>query len=324
MKAHQGCLSHTRGLGFVARASSIKRLPIYLLFLLWARYNRHRREQTLKPTVTTIHLLSDGIIKYDGGAVFGTIPKVLWEQRVKPDRWNRVSLGLNCLLVRTEHGNVLIDTGVGGKETSKNREMHGLTSSKLGKGLKEVGVTAKEIDVVVLTHLHFAHAGGCTKIDRAGKTIPAFPMAKYYVQGACWESAIHPNERGETPHHPEDFTCLQETGQLSLLDGDTEIVPGISVWETGGHCQGHQVVQINCGGEKVVFLGDMIPTPHHLALASIAAYDQYPEETLEIKRELLLQAAREGWLVVFGHGYEEKAGYLEQRNGGMTLRPVNL
>ena len=272
----------------------------------------------------SIHLLSDGIIKYDGGSVFGQIPKVLWEQQVKPDRWNRVSLGLNCLLIRTEHGNVLVDTGVGNKETGRLREVYGLSSSKLSKGLREVGLAPKDIDKVILTHLHFDHSGGCTKIDRSGRPIPVFPKATYIVQVSCWENAMAPSERGESAHHSEDFACLQETGQLSLVDGDSEILPGIWVKDTGGHCMGHQVVHISCGGEKVVFLGDVIPTPHHLALPYIAAHDQYPEDTLERKKELVDQAVKEGWLVIFGHGSEERAGYLEKRDGSVNLRPVNL
>ena len=272
----------------------------------------------------SIHLLSDGIIKYDGGSVFGQIPKVLWEQQVKADRWNRVSLGLNCLLIRTEYGNVLVDTGVGNKETGKLREVYGLSSSKLGKGLKEVGLTAKDIDKVILTHLHFDHSGGCTKIDRSGMPIPVFPKATYIVQASCWESAMTPSERGKAAHHSEDFACLQGAGQLELVDGDAEILPGVWVKETGGHCLGHQVVHVSCGGEKVVFLGDVIPTPHHLALSYIAAYDQYPEDTLERKKELVEQAVKDGWLVIFGHGTEERAGYLEKRDGHVSLRPVNL
>jgi len=274
--------------------------------------------------IPSVHLLSDGIIKYDGGSVFGQIPKMLWEQQVKPDRWNRVSLGLNCLLIRSEHGNVLVDTGVGSKETGKFRDMYGLSSSKLGKGLKAIGLAAKDIDKVILTHLHFDHSGGCTKIDRSGKTIPVFPKATYVVQAACWENAMFPSEREEASHFSDDFACLEEAGQLELVEGDIEILPGIEVKETGGHCLGHQVVHVDCGGDKVVFLGDVVPTTHHLALPCISANDQYPEDTLERKRELLAQAVKDGWLVVFGHGSEEKAGYLEKRNGSVKLIPVKL
>ncbi len=286
---------------------------------------QHQQEAVIVSSKTpSIHILSDGIIKYDGGSVFGQIPKVSWEQKMKPDRWNRVSLGLNCLLIRTKHGNVLVDTGAGNKETGKLRGVYGLSSSKLSKGLKEVGLTAKDIDKVILTHLHFDHSGGCTKIERSGNHIPAFPKATYIVQASCWEDAMAPSERGRASHHSEDFACLQEAGQLSLVDGDCEILPDIWVKDTGGHCRGHQVVHVNCGGEKVVFMGDVIPTTHHLDLPYIAALDQYPEDTLEMKRDLMERAVKGGWLVVFGHGIEERAGYLEKRNGVVTLKPVNL
>jgi len=278
----------------------------------------------VKHRAPSIRLLSDGIIKYDGGSVFGQIPKMRWERQIKADRWNRVSLGLNCLLIRTDHGNVLVDTGVGNKETGKMREEYGLSPSKLNRALKEEGLTAKDIDKVILTHLHFDHSGGCTKIDRSGKPIPVFPTAKYIVQSSCWNDAMAPSERGEGSHHSEDYACLQETGQLVLIDGDAEILPGIWVRNTGGHCSGHQVVQVNSGGDRVVFLGDVIPTPYHLSLPCIAAHDQYPEDTLEIKKELVAQAVKEGWLVIFAHGSEERAGYLEQRDGSVSLRPVKL
>ena len=133
-----------------------------------------------------------------------------------------------------------------------------------------------------------------------------------------------PNERGKSSYHMEDFSCLKDSGQLALVDGDAEILPGLWVKETGGHSRGHQVVKLNYGSEKVVFLGDLVPTSHHLSLPYIAAHDQYPEDTLEIKREMLEQAAKDGWLVIFGHGCDERAGYLEKRNGGITLRPVSL
>ena len=277
-----------------------------------------------KSITHTIAVISDGYMKMDGGAVFGQIPKTHWEKRIKPDRLNRISLGLNCLLIRTPEGNVLVDTGAGNKELGKTREDFGLSSSKLNRNLKKEGLGAKDIDIVLLTHLHFDHSGGCTKIDRTGKAIPAFPRAKYYVQEDCWTHANNPNERSYEKHYPDDFKCLEEYNQLNLLKGHYEIIPGVKVWETGGHCSGHQIVQVNCGGEKVMFLGDAVPTPYHIDLANISAYDEHPEETLEQKRELLNEAAKDGWLVIFGHGNGDRAGYLEQRAGELTLRKVNL
>ena len=273
---------------------------------------------------SSIHLLTDGTLKYDGGAMFGQTPKVHWEQHMKPDRWNRVSLGLNCLLIRTENGNVLVDTGAGAKDTGKQREAFGLSSSKLQRSLKAVGLTARDIDRVILTHLHFDHSGGCTKVERSGRVVPAFPRANYVVQKSCWEHAMEPGERGMDAHRSEDYVCLRDSGQLSLVDGECEILPDVWVKNTGGHCQGHQIVHVKHGGEKVVFLGDLIPTSHHLNLGWVAALDQFPEDTVEIKRELIAQAIRDGWLVIFGHGNGDRAGYLEERDRMVTLRPVHL
>ena len=131
----------------------------------------------------------------DGGAVFGQAPKTDWSLQAKPDRQNRVRLGLNCLLVQTDKMNILVDTGAGLKRTEKLKDDYGLNGNKLVKGLKAVGVTGGDIDVVLLTHLHFDHSGGCTKLDSAGNAVPTFPKATYMVQRACWEEAINPNER---------------------------------------------------------------------------------------------------------------------------------
>ena len=273
---------------------------------------------------SSIHLISDGTIKYDGGSIFGQVPRFQWEQHMKPDRWNRVSLGLNCLLIRTEHGNVLVDTGAGAKDTGKQREAFGLSSSRLARGLKEVGLTAKDIDKVILTHLHFDHSGGCTKVERSGRVVPSFPKADYVVQRACWDYAMSPGERGRDSHHSEDYACLMDSGQLSLVDGDCEVMPDVWVKDTGGHCKGHQIVHVKYGGERVVFLGDLIPTAHHLNLPCVSALDQYPEDTVEIKRELIAKAVKDGWLVIFSHGNGDRAGYLEERDRMVVLRPVPL
>ncbi len=273
---------------------------------------------------TSVKILSDGIVKFDGGTMFGQVPKTLWETRVPTDRKNRITLGLNCLLVQIAGKTVLIDAGVGSKELDNEKETYGLVPSRLIKGLRSVGLSPKEIDAVILTHLHFDHSGGCTRLDRAGSLVPTFPRAKYYVQQMCWEDACSPNERCQEVHRLEDFGPIDEKGQMELLDGDGEIFPGLGVRVTNGHARGHQVVLINHGGERIAFLGDLVPTAFHLDLAAISAFDQYPEETLEMKREYLGQAQKDGWLLVFSHGHDQKAGYLERRNGDTYLRPVEL
>ena len=273
---------------------------------------------------TAVKILSDGVLKLDGGSVFGQVPKVAWETNVNTDRKNRITLGLNCLLLQVGGKNVLVDTGVGSKDNDRDKDALGLVPSRLLKGLKGAGLTPKDINAVILTHLHFDHCGGCTRLDRAGDLVPTFPKATYYVQRECWNDASHPNERCQGSHRPENFLPIEERGQIELIDGDSEILPGLNVIVTGGHAKGHQMVLFNHGGERVVFLGDIVPTHHHLNLPVISAFDYSPENTLEQKREILGDAERQGWLIVFAHGHDPKAGYLDRRGDTTYLRPVDL
>ncbi|MDA0733779.1 MAG: MBL fold metallo-hydrolase [Chloroflexi bacterium] len=273
---------------------------------------------------TAAKILSDGVLKLDGGSVFGQVPKVAWENSVTTDRKNRITMGLNCLLLQVGGKNVLVDTGVGPKENDKDKENLGLVPSRLLKGLKGVGLTPKEIHAVILTHLHFDHCGGCTRLDRAGNLVPTFPKATYYVQRECWDDASNPNERCLASHRSENFLPIADRSQIELVDGDSEIFPGLNVIVTGGHARGHQMVMFNHGGERIVFLGDIIPTRHHLNLPVISAFDYSPESTLEQKRDILAEAERQGWLIVFSHGHDTKAGYLDRRGNTTYLRPVDL
>ena len=278
----------------------------------------------MKSDRAALVLLSDGIIKFDGGFMFGQVPKALWERLAAPDRRNRITLGLNCLLIQNGEHCILVDTGVGAKEPEKIKDRYGLGSSRLSRELRNRGLTPKDITGVILTHLHFDHAGGSTRLDRSGVAVPTFPAATYYIQRAAWEEATCPNERSKASYHSDDFLPLEERGQVCLLDGDAEVAPGVRVKVTGGHSSGHQMVLVNYGGERVAFLGDLIPTPHHLRLPYIAAFDQFPEDTLASKRALLEEAERGGWLLVFCHGNGERSGYLEKRNGEWNFRPVEF
>jgi glyoxylase-like metal-dependent hydrolase (beta-lactamase superfamily II) len=273
---------------------------------------------------TSIKLLTDGTIKRDGGCMFGHLPKTVWENRITIDRKNRMTLNLNCLLIQLAGKNIVVDTGVGSKEMDGLRGQYGLGPSKLTKSLKSMGVAPNQVDIVILTNLHFDHSGGCTKLDRTGDLIPTFPKATHFVQRSCWEEAISPSERFSSVYFENNFKPIDEWAQLELMDGDTEILPGLSVIETNGPARGHQIVTLNHGGERVAFLGDLVPTAHHLDLPSIPSFDQYPEETLAQKRETLGRAEKEGWLIIFSHGTDRKAGYLENYNGKTYLRPIEL
>ncbi len=273
-----------------------------------------------------VRVVSDGTFLLDGGPVFGPVPKILWERSAKPDRKNRVRLGLNSLLIRTPEANVLVDAGIGSKEPEINRDIYGHKSSKLPSNLRSQGVPPREIDFVLLTHLHFDHCGGSTCLDRDGNIMPTFPNARYLVQRAAWEEAFSPNERSIPVYGPgiDHLKTLEERGMIDFLDGDTEIAPGVRAVVTNGYSNGHQIVTVNAGSERIAFLSDLIPTPNHLPLPYITAFDRYPDQTLEVKKQILDQAEREGWLLVFAHGYTERAGYLERKKSALTLKPVAI
>jgi len=272
----------------------------------------------------SVKIVSDGSYLVDGGSLFGQVPKTIWEQHVKSDRKNRVRLGLNTLLIQTPDKNILVDTGIGSKQTENLKEEYGLKCNKLLTNLKANGLTARQIDIVILTHLHFDHAGGSTKIDRTGRATPTFPRATYIVQKACWEEATNPTERVKHFFNPDDFIPLQEKGQLSLIDGNCEIVPNVNLKVMNGHSKGDQLVLINCGGERIAYGSHLIPTIHHVPLQYIPAFDLSPEDSMDEKKTFLDTAQRQGWLIIFGHGMDQRAGYIENLNGRTKLRLVDF
>ena len=215
-------------------------------------------------------------------------------------------MGLNCLLIECAGKKIIVDTGVGPKDNYRDKEMYGLVPSRLMRSLKGLGLGPRDIDAVVLSHLHFSHAGGSTRMDRLGDMVPSFPRATYYVQRSSWEDAHNPSLRNTEAFRVEDFAPIADRGQLELLDGDTELFPGLTLVVTDGHCLGHQIAVFAYGGERVVYLGDLVPTPHHLGLTIISSFDYEPETTLDQKRAILAEAERQGHLLVFPHGHETR------------------
>lgn len=279
--------------------------------------------------VESVKVISDGRIKYDGGALFGSFSRMKWDHQVTIDRAHRITLGLNSLLVQMHDGeNVLIDAGVGSKYRDKSD--YALQPSRLRKNLRVLGLAPRDINKVILTHLGFDHCGGSTIMNRYGEYVPTFPRATYYVQSRSLEEARNPSSRrsGGMYHEP-DFRPLEEYGALELLDGNSEISPGIGVVMTGDPKIGHQIVLVQYSGERVAFLGDLIPTPHHLSPHVVSAYDDFPIQTEIMKQQILDQAVKDGWLLVFSHGHPNHAGYLierrdDQRVPGRYFRPVDL
>lgn len=268
--------------------------------------------------------VSDGTMRLDGGALFGIVPKAIWNRLNPADRRNRVLVGLNCLLIRAPGKNILVDTGLGNKHPLRRRNIYAMKAGGLTKSLRAHGVGPEEVDMVLLTHLHLDHAGGCTRRAYGDTVAPTFPRAQYLAQREDWHEATHANERSRASYVLDDLLPLEEARQLELLDGDVEVAPGVYIKHTGGHTAGHQMVYVEAGDQRVACLGDVLPTPHHLPLPYVASLDMYPDDTLECKRRLLAQAEKERWLLAFGHGLTPRAGYLVRTEGKLNLDPREL
>jgi len=246
--------------------------------------------------------ISGGWFRLDGGAMFGVVPKPLWSRVVTPDPENRIQLATRCVLIRTPAQTVLIETGYGGKLSPREREIYQAEGGEpLVTSLSECGVDPAAVDVVILTHLHFDHAGGATTRDADGTLRPTFPNAEYVVQRWEWQiaTANFPELRGSYPL--DNLLPLHERGQLRLIDGDAEVAPGIHVELTGGHTPGHQVVLIESAGQTAVFLGDLCPTAWHLPQLWCMGYDLELLLLRRQKRDLLGRIADGGWLALFDH-----------------------
>lgn len=271
----------------------------------------------------SIELLSDGSFWLDGGAMFGVVPKVFWNKLTPADEANRIELGLNCLLIKTEDNNILVDTGVGEKIDEKFGEIYKVDKSKdLIRSLEDAGLSPENIDYVINTHLHFDHAGGNTRV-KGENIVPSFPDAEHVIQRGEWEDALNPNERTQASYLKDNLLPIQEAGLLQLVDGDTEILPGIKVIVTRGHTKNHQSVLIESQGKRALYLGDLIPTTAHIKVPYVMGYDLYPLQTIETKKEILDKAVQEQWLLIFEHDPKIGMGYLEKREGKFKLRPIS-
>jgi glyoxylase-like metal-dependent hydrolase (beta-lactamase superfamily II) len=273
------------------------------------------------------HALEAGRQRLDGGAMFGVVPKPLWERRIPADERNRIPLALRCLLVEHDDGLVLIDTGIGNKEDEKFRGIYGVENAGAGgrtlleDALRELGHEPDDVRWVINTHLHFDHAGGDMWRDPAGKIAPAFPKARYAVQRGELDFARHTNERTAGSYLAHNFTGIDFT----LLDGEAEPLPGIRCLPTPGHVPFHQSVLLESNGERLCFLADLVPTSAHLPLPWIMGYDLEPLVTLETRRRLYRRAEGEGWLLVFEHDAAVVAGRLGKDGKGFGLvDPVRL
>ena len=270
------------------------------------------------------HILSDGPFFLDGGAMFGVIPRPLWEKKAAPDSRNRIRLAMNSVLIRTGGQWVLIETGAGDKLDAKRRDIFSIGAGpelRLPQQLAARGLRPENISLVINTHLHFDHCGGNTRFE-GGRAVPAFPNARYVVQRGELDWARNPSERDRGSYIPENFEPIAEAGKWWLLDGDTQILPGIELLVVPGHNRDMQCVRLTGGGKTAFLFVDLVPTTAHLPLHWIMSFDLYPMLTLENKRTWIAHAARDRWLCLFSHDEKVPAAYVREVDGKYEFDPV--
>ncbi|MBI3182583.1 MAG: MBL fold metallo-hydrolase [Myxococcales bacterium] len=267
-----------------------------------------------------LHEIRDGSFALDGGAMFGVVPKPLWERRLPPDERNRVQLALRCLLIVDGERRVLVDDGIGQVWDGKHRDIYAIDHSAhdLDRGLRRAGLARGDITDVVLTHLHFDHAGGTTRYE-GGELVLSFPNATYHLQRRNWRWAHHPSERDAGSFRPENFRLLERSGRLHLLEGQTELYPGIQLFVSEGHTVGLQLVRVTDGDGSLVYCGDLIPTTAHLRTAWAMGYDLYPLTVIEEKKMLLAQAVEDGWFLFFEHDPTVAACMVRDEHGEVVV-----
>jgi len=246
----------------------------------------------------------------------GVVPRNLWAKVCPPDDQNRIRMNMNCLFIEGAGERILIDTGIGEKWSDKHRAMYGIDRARaLDESLHAIaGVRSSEITVVINTHLHFDHAGGNSVLNEAGEAVPAFPNARYLVARGEYEHAEAPNERDRASYFPENWRPVKESGQLELKDECYEVVPGLTMETYPGHNRSMQCPRLESAGQTLFGFADLIPTRAHVSIPWVMGYDLYPVETVEAKKRLVPQAARDGWFCLFYHDAEQPLGKIVEED----------
>lgn len=269
-----------------------------------------------------LEVVPDAEFGLDGGAMFGVVPRTLWSKVAPPDEQNRVRMNMNCLFIEAGPERILIETGIGDKWSAKHAAIYGIDRKRtLGESVRAVtGYAPEEITIVVNTHLHFDHAGGNTTLDERGNLVATFPNARYFVSRDEHAHAEAPHERDRASYLPENWRPLERSGQLHLQPAEYEVVPGLTMETIPGHSRSMQCARLERGGRTLFLFADLVPTRAHVPLAWIMGYDLFPVETLEAKKRLLPQAARENWLCYFYHDPDVPLCHLVEEDG--KLRAV--
>jgi glyoxylase-like metal-dependent hydrolase (beta-lactamase superfamily II) len=278
------------------------------------------KNQTIPLGDFQITAISDGFYLADGGAFFGVVPKTLWQRKVQADELNRLRVSCNSLLVRTGERTVLIETGIGPKLGEKLKTIY-QAQEKLLDNLHQVGAEPEDIDIVINSHLHFDHCGWNT-FYKNGVAVPTFTKAKYYAPEGEWKHGSLQLERDRVSYISDNYDPLLRSGQMELVKGDAEIIPGISMEIYPGHTRNMMAVFLRSAGQTACYISDLIPTTWHLDVTWVMAYDLFPLETIENKKRYYSRAIPEQWLTVFTHDPEIAWGYVERQNEKIAFRPV--
>jgi glyoxylase-like metal-dependent hydrolase (beta-lactamase superfamily II) len=250
-----------------------------------------------------VEIVPDTEFRLDGGAMFGVVPRNLWSRVCPPDDQNRIRMNMNCLFIETGTERILIETGIGEKWSEKHAAMYGISRQQsLASSLRAIaGVGPQAITIVINTHLHFDHAGGNTILNDDGEPVPAFPNARYFFSQSEFAHAEQPSERDRASYLPENWRPVYDQGQVELKPPEYEVVPGLTMETHPGHNRSMQCWRLERAGQTLFGFADLVPMRAHVQLPWIMGYDLYPVETLESKKKLIPQAAKEGWGCLFYH-----------------------
>lgn len=265
-------------------------------------------------------ILRAGTFRLDGGAMFGIVPKPVWEKYTPADSLNRIKLSMNVLFVNANGKKILVDTGIGTKHNQKMSEMYDIdTTSTLFSELKRIGYNPGDIDYVIPTHLHLDHMGGST-VREMGQVVPAFPKATWIIQEKEWEGAHDNNPRTIGSYIPDDFEPIKN--QLKLANGDFEACKGVTAILTNAHSVGHQIVTLQSGGQTAIYMGDLMPTCAHIRPAWCMGYDVLPLAVARKKEEIIEKSIKENWICIFDHEPNTPLGHVVKTETGYSLKPL--